>query len=144
MKLLEIFPDMPVLEINGKSYTLEYTMQSERELEKDYGSYEACLEVIKTAMDKMNTTDLINFLYAGLLHTDLFDVFTINKTHGLKQINRELAKEFLSKQLRRPMRSLYILTVSQAFLNTMLTPEQLEMMEVMAAQSQKKTEQADA
>lgn len=137
MNLLQIFPDAPVLAFGDKEYSLEYSIRSELELERDYGSYDKYTGIIENALDKMETSDIVNFLQAGLLHTDLLNEFMDKSRHPWRWKDRDAAKSFLISQIRRADRQLYILAIAQAFVNSMLTPDQAEMLDIMAAGKKK-------
>lgn len=135
MKLSELFPDMPSIVLNGKQYELIYNTRAMLQLEKDYpdqiiddkeiNSADRILKILNSMFTGMKTTDLVNFLHAGLLHTKAF------------------SKESLIDAMSTHYFNIYIENIFTAYTLSKSTPEQKEKMEVMAAAngSKKKMDQ---
>ncbi|EIW20711.1 MULTISPECIES: hypothetical protein [Pelosinus] len=137
MKLTELFPDMPKVILNGKEYEVIFNTRSMRQLEFDYPdkiqdgkeitSPELILNALNSAFGMMKTTDLINLLHAGLIHTNQFN------------------KETLVDAMQPCFFPVYMDHIILAYQLSKSTPEQLEKMEVMSAVngSKKKMDQEE-
>lgn len=147
MKLSELFPERPIIAFGGKEYTMEYTALSEMLLENEYGSFEnyrgKVTEMSKALMglnlDALRHDDIINFMLAGLIHTDFLAEF-VNKDKYPWRVNVDAAKGYLSTIIYRRDFAAYAACITQAFANSMISKEQQELLEILAAQSQKKTQ----
>ncbi len=125
MKLTELFPDMPKVILNDKEYEVIFNTRSMRQLEYDYPdkmqdgkeitSPELILNALNSAFGMMKTTDLINLLHAGLIHTNQFN------------------KETLVDAMQPCYFPVYMDHIILAYQLSKSTPEQLEKMEVMSA-----------
>ncbi|MCM0760665.1 hypothetical protein M7775_19120 [Sporomusa sphaeroides DSM 2875] len=148
MKLSELFPERPTILFGDEEYTMEYTAFSEMLLENEYGSYEnyraKVTEMTQSLMDlridSLHQTDIINFLLAGLVHTNFLTQF-INKDKYPWKVNVEAAKGFLSTVVYRREFTAYAACIVHAFCNSMISKEQQELLEILAAQTEKKTQQ---
>lgn len=149
MKVSELFPNRPTIEFNGKEYTLEYTALSEYVLTDEYGSYadysqksaEMAIALLQLRLDTVSPKDIVKFLVAGLLHTDLLDQF-IDKSKYPWQVNAEAAKGYIATLVYRRYAAAYISAITQAFSNSMISKEMQEKLEIIAAQVEKKTQEA--
>lgn len=127
MKLTELFPDMPKVILNGKEYEIIFNTRSMLQLEVDYPdkihegkeitSPELILNALNSAFSMMKTTDLINLLHAGLIHT------------------KEFNKEMLADAIQPCYFPVYMDHIVLAYQLSKSTPEQIEKMEVMSAAS---------
>jgi len=144
MSLLDLAPDAITIGIKGQDYTMEYSYLSLRELEKIYGSEEAYGEVAMrfvTDPTAVKKVDIVNFLYAGLLHTDFFsrESNLIDKKIIPWRINQEGCMEIINGLLIPKETVKYMLIIIAAWANSSISQEMAEILEVMAAESQKKT-----
>lgn len=139
MNLHEFAPDAVVVELNGKQHIIEYTFLSEKELVILYGSEEAYIEAYKgiaqnlAEMKSSNRDDLVKYLYAGLINTDIWPDGFIVERNGVRQImNRDGCLAFIQNQLRMRDAWKYAMVIVASMSNCRLTPEMLEMIEVMS------------
>lgn len=143
MSLLDLAPDAITIGIKGQDYTMEYSYLSLRELEKIYGSEEAYGEVAMRFISDptaVKSGDIVNFLYAGLLHSDFFrESNLIDKKIMPWRINREGCLEMIRGLLMPKETAKYMLIIIAAWTNSSISQEMAEILEVMAADSQKKT-----
>lgn len=133
MKLAELFPDLIKIKIQGKEYELKYGTRALLQMEKDYPDRKEREKLITMSFaddsDRPqivigSTTDLINLLHAGLLHTKAFS-----------------DKEVLTDAIEPRDFNDYVNAVFAAFMQARATPEQLEKLQVMAeANGAKKNE----
>jgi len=134
LNLSTLFPDLPKITLNGTEQELKFTTRSLLQLEKDYPdqtidgkektSQELILNALNSGFSMMKTTDLVNLLYAGLIHNKSFD-----------------NKESLIDAMETHAFPVYIDHILTAYQLSKSTPEQIEKMEVMAQAngSKKKT-----
>ena len=130
MKLTDLFPNLPKIILNNTEYELKYATRAMLQLEIDYPSQvvgdqeitsqERILTVLNSAFTQMKTIDLVNLLYAGLIHTGSFK------------------KETLVDAMQPYDFNTYMGHIVSAWRLCKATPEQLEKMEVMAAASKSK------
>jgi len=130
MTLDELFPEMPILTLNGTKQELKFTTRSLLQLEKDYpdqtvngkeiSSQERIITALNSGFSMMKTTDLVNLLYAGLINNGTFNEETL--------VDAMQVCDF----------PVYIDHIITAYQLSKSTPEQLEKMEVMAAANKSK------
>ena len=130
MKITELFPELPKIILNSTEHELKYSTRAMLQLEIDYPdqtiedkeitSQERIMTALNSGFTKMKTTDLVNLLYAGLIHTGSFK------------------KETLIDAMQPYDFPTYIDHILTAYQLSKSTPEQLEKMEVMATTSKSK------
>ena len=121
MRLSELFPKKALITLQGNEYEVKITTRAALQLEHDYDSQEKIQQVFASALSNMKTSDLVNVLYAGLLHTKAFHT-----------------KEYLLDVMDVKDHSTYIDAIINACVNAAPLAEQLEKMEVIAATSKVK------
>jgi hypothetical protein len=144
MNLLDLSPENISLTLNDKEYNMNFSFMSLRELEIIYGSEEEYNKVVNnffTAPENIKREDLINFLFAGLIQSEMFESL-IDKRVLPWRINREGAKQLLSMNLIKKDSAKYTIAIISAWLASSITPEMLEMLDIMSQEpdgDQKKT-----
>lgn len=136
MKLSELFPKGAKVTIQGQEYELRFNTRAILQLEYDYpdkelsdGEKEKTItsqrqisDVIAKALGGgMRTADLVNLLYADLLHTKAFP----NKDSIIDAIE---PCDFAQ----------YADAIFYSYMQAQRTPEQIEKLEIMSAASKKK------
>ena len=132
MKLSELFPVEPKINLGGKDYELIYNTRAVLQLERDYPDITDGDRVIESSphriavitgslLTSVKATDIINLVYAMLLHT----------------------KEFPNKDVLIDLLDVgsfddYCSAAFVAIVNAKITDEQREKLEVLAAQAKKK------
>jgi len=133
MKLSELFPVEPKITIEGKEYELVYNTRAVLRLERDYPDITVDGKTIETPT---RVNKVIESMLTGVKAADL-----INVLHAM------LAKEFPSKEDFIDMLDLkrfddYCSAAFVAITNARLTEEQIDKLEVLAAQAKKKAQAA--
>lgn len=139
MKLSELFPRRAKIEIQGKEYELRFNTRAILQLERDYPDKKVAAdgeereissalqvaEIVGAALHgKMKTSDMVNLLYAELLHTKVFP-----------------SKETLIDAIEPKDFSRYVDGIVYAHITAQLAREQVEKLEVLAeANGAKKNE----
>jgi len=123
MKLSELFPAMPKVTISGIEYEIKFNTRAVLQLEKDYPNQEELANVMKSVISGIKVSDLINVLFAGLLHTK-----------GFKD------KDSLIDAIEPINFNSYADAILSAYMLSSVSPEQLEKLEVLSADSKKKAE----
>ena len=87
MKITELFPELPAVILNGVEYDLKFSTRAMLQLEIDYPdqvvadvvatSQERIMTALNSGFTRMKTVDLVNLLYAGLVHTKSFKKETL-------------------------------------------------------------------
>ena len=121
MDLRELLPKIPKVKIDDKEYELVYSTRAMLLLEDYYPTPQALAAVIQTIESGMKTSDIINFLQAGLLGAGL-----------------NIDKEVLIDKLSPRYFNDYAEAIFKGFLNSRCTEEQLEKLYVASLQSDKK------
>lgn len=130
MKLTELFPELIKINIQDKQYELKFNTRAILQMEQDYpDAKEREKLILMDGTDKKgnplieirSTSDLINLLYAGLLHTKAFT-----------------DKDTLTDAIEPVHFGAYTNAVFAAFMQARLTPEQMEKLEVMSEANPKK------
>lgn len=121
MKLSELFPELVKIQIQGKEYEVKFGTRAVLQLERDYPDPAQMLKALQSTVTGMKAADLINFLFAGLLHTKAFP-----------------DKEILIDAIEPQDLSAYAEAIVAAYMQSKATPEQLEKLEVMAEVSEVK------
>lgn len=131
MKLSDLFPSLPKLILGGKECELKFTTRSMLQLEKDYPekivkdkivtTEEQIITALNSGFTGMKPTDIVNLLYAGLIHTKSF-----------------ADKEILVDAMEPCYFPDYIHNILMAFRLSKMTPEQQEKLEVMNQTSKSK------
>lgn len=123
MKLTELFPEMPTVTIGDIKYEVKFNTRAILQLEKDYPNPGDLGEVLKTITTGMKVSDLVNVLFAGLLHTKVFK----DKDAVIDVIE---PREFNN----------YADAILAAYMRSSMSAEQLEKLEVLSQGSKKKAE----
>lgn len=131
MKLSELFPKNAIITLQGQEYEVKINTRATLQLEHDYpdkvvegkevSSQTQLQRVFASALSNMKSIDMVNVLFAGLLHTKAF------KT-----------KDELIDAMEIHDHELYTGAIISACVNSTLTPEQLEKLEVMQVTSKAK------
>jgi hypothetical protein len=138
MKLTELFPEAVKVKILDKEYSVVFGTRALIQLERDYPDEKKRAGLLRILPDKKEenpqmqlkiggTVDLVNLLYAGLLHTKAFP-----------------DKDLLIDAIEPRDYPDYINAIFSAFINSQATPEQLEKMEVLAESSKSKKNEEPA
>lgn len=123
MKLSELFPAMPKVTISDVEYEIKLNTRAVLQLEKDYPNQEELTNVMKSVFSGIKVSDLINVLFAGLLHTK-----------GFKD------KDSLIDAIEPINFNSYADAILSAYILSSVSQEQLEKLEVLSAESKKKEE----
>lgn len=133
MNLSELFPQGAKVQIQGKEYELKFSTRTLLQLEKDYPekdevtTQEQIADLVKKALSTkgLKASDLVNLLFAVLLHTKDFS-----------------SKEVLIDAIEPKDFSDYVDAIIIAYMQSKPTSEQLEKLEVMSqtGDTKKKTE----
>lgn len=125
MKLSELFPQGPKVIIQGKEYELKFSTRAVLQFEMDYPdtviddkkvtTQQQTAKVLGSVLSGIKAADLIDVLYASLLHTKAFK----DKDSLIDAMD---PKDFGS----------YADAVFNAYFLSNATPEQLEKLEVMS------------
>ncbi len=131
MKLSELFPRKATITIQGQEYEVKINTRASLQLEYDYPdkvvdgkevtSQAQIQKVFASALSNMKTVDLVNVLFAGLLHTKAFRT-----------------KDNLVDAMDIAEHATYIDAIINACVNASPLPEQLEKLDIMAATSKVK------
>lgn len=123
MKLSELFPDMPKVIIGGAEYEVKFGTRSIIQLENDYPEPDELSSILKNVLTGIKAVDLINVLFAGLLNTKAFK-----------------EKEALIDAVEPRDFTDYADAILAAYMRSSVSPEQIEKLEVLAADAKKKAE----
>lgn len=129
MKLSELFPEAVKVKIQGVEYAVKFGTRALIQMEQDYPDEKERASLLKAGAPKKkgkedvpqmmieirSTADMVNLLYAGLLHTKAFP-----------------DKDILMDAIEPRDYPGYINAIFSAFVQSKATPEQLEKMQVMA------------
>ncbi|MBU2703688.1 hypothetical protein Ga0466249_004836 [Sporomusaceae bacterium BoRhaA] len=129
MKLSELFPEAVKVKIQGIQYGIKFGTRALIQMEQDYPDEKERVSLLKAGAPKKkgkedapqmmikirSTADMVNMLYAGLLHTKAFpdkdDLIDAIEPHDYPD---------------------YINAIFSASVQSKATPEQLEKMQVMS------------
>ena len=130
MKLTELFPQLIKIKIQENEYPLKFGTRAVIQMEHDYPDEKERASLLKIQqVDKdaqpvvkvRSTEDLVNLLYAALLHTRAFP-----------------DKDSVIDTIEPPDYGDYINAIFAAFMQARATPEQLEKLQVMTELSDSK------
>jgi hypothetical protein len=135
VELRDLSPDAIKIVLRGKEYNLEFSFLSIKELSILYGSEENVTNIAAkffTEVTALKSEDVANFLYAGLLHTDIWPCELIDKRRWPWVINREGSLAFVHSQLLPKEAPLYAILIAATWANSIITPEMMDMLEVLS------------
>jgi len=127
LKLSELFPVAPEIELSGQKYELIYGTRAVIMLNHDYPdtetmkSGERIKAIVSTMLDGIPAMDLVNFCFALLAHTKAFK----DKDAFIDMLDVKKLDEYAAAAL-------------VAIMNAGITQEQADQLEVLAAQVKKK------
>lgn len=139
MNLKDLGPDAAKIVLRGKEYNLEYTFLSQKELEIIYGCEDEYMKAYFQIWDALGGTgelqsgDLVSFLYAGLLHADIWPEGLIVEKHGVPcVVNRAGCLDFIRYQMMAGSDRGYATLIVVALMIAFPTPEIMEIFNIMS------------